>query len=715
MSADVSLSMRKKEYTLQLGDHTIVAEFSDLTDQANGSVIMRCEDTVVLATACMSRDGKSNPGFFNLTVEYMEKFYAGGEILGSRFMRREGRPSDTAILACRVIDRTLRPLFDKHIKNAVQVVVTVLSVGRFDPVVLGINAASLALATSDIPWKGPVGAVALRRPREGGDVALNYYRPRPELAEPENGSDYVLDMTICGKNGHITMIEGMAYEVDEEETKTVFERALSEIAHIERWYQDILAEEGKEKQEIPDHGFAPELEEFFKTHSRAHIEKLVREGRATKKALHDAEHAFYDALHEQFSDDQHIGITDGAHDLFTRELDRILHEVALVHHGRADGRAMDEVRDLFVQAGGISPVVHGSGIFYRGETHVLSMLTLAGPEEAQIQDGMDVKIKKRFMHHYNFPPYSVGETGRLGGLNRREIGHGALAEKALVPVIPSPEEFPYTIRLVSECMASNGSTSQASICASTIAMMDGGVPMKAPVAGIAVGALVDEDDHDRAEILTDIQGPEDHYGDMDFKIAGTREGITALQLDIKTDGVTLPVLGRALDAGKKARLHILDVIESVIPEPRSSLATSAPQILTVKIDPSQIGMVIGPGGKTVNDIREKTGAEISIEDDGTVYVTGKNGSAEKARDMIALMTKEWSVGEVSEGVVRKILDIGAIVSLSPFTDGLVHISEIASKRVENVSDELSEGQTVRVKIVGIDKERGRMSLSIKQV
>lgn len=702
--------MIKQEYKVQLGEHEIVAEFSNLVDQAHGAVIMRSGNTVVLATACMSANGDNNPGFFNLQVEYQEKFYASGEILGSRFMRREGRPSETAILACRIIDRTLRPLFSHHIKNSIQIVVTVLSVGSFDPVILGINAASLALAVSDIPWNGPVGAVALRRPVGEKDIALNRYVRSTEKSTSEY--DYDFDLLVCARQGRITMIESMACQVSEEIMAQSFTDAISAIATLEQFQKDIIAKIAKEKRDIPLPVVPTELADVFHTTVRDILWNHLENGTADKKVFHEVEETYRNALREQYADRDDIFAQ--AHHYYEITVDAMVHELALQHKKRADGRALDQVRDLYAQAGGLSPLLHGTGIFYRGETHVLSVLTLGGPEDAYTMDGMETKGTKRFMHHYNFPPFSVGETGRFGGLNRREIGHGALAEKALVSVIPSKEIFPYTIRVVSECMASNGSTSQASVCASTLALMDGGVPLLAPVAGISVGLMLHTEDVSQYALLTDIQGAEDHYGDMDFKVAGTRNGITAIQLDIKLDGIPVAILVDALGSAKKARLQILDSLQQAIAEPRSDVSLHAPKIVSLRIDPSQIGMVIGSGGKTVNEIREKTGAEITIEEDGLVYCIGKNGSAEMARDMIANMTKEWTVGETAQGTVRKVLEIGAIVSISPFADGLVHVSEIAPFRIEKVSDYLTEGQIVPVTVVAIDKERDRISLSIKK-
>jgi polyribonucleotide nucleotidyltransferase len=421
------------------------------------------------------------------------------------------------------------------------------------------------------------------------------------------------------------------------------------------------------------------------------------------------EDMWMEAFKEAFPD----GDKSQAAQYFDEQVSDLVHEQAIKHGKRADGRGLDEVRPLYAQAGGISPMLHGSGIFYRGQTHVFSALTLGGPQDAQIIDGMETggEISKRFMHHYNFPPFSVGETGRVGGLNRRMTGHGALAEKALVPVIPTKEKFPYTIRIVSETMTSNGSSSMASVCASTLALMDAGVPISAPVAGIASGLMMKSPKE--YALLTDIQGPEDHHGDMDFKVAGTKKGITAIQMDVKVDGIPVKILGEALEKALAARLHILDTIEKTISAPRTDISPKAPKIVSIKINPDLIGLVIGPGGKTIKAIREKTGADIEIEDDGTVFITGKNGAAEATRDIIEGMTKEYKKGERFEGTVIKLAEFGAFVRIGPNAEGLVHISEIANFRVDNVAKYLSVGQIVPVIIKEID-EKKRINLSIKQ-
>lgn len=696
--------MKQKEYSIEIGGKTITAVFSDLAEQANGSVMLKCEDTVILATACISKDGKSNPGFFNLTVEYLEKYYAAGLILGGQYNKREGRPSDEAILTSRVIDRTIRPFFDHHIKNAVQVVVTVLSVGKTDPGILGINGASLALAVSDIPWHGPVSAVHVGKPTGATDISIDPY------VQNTGETGYELDLTICGKDNKIAMIEALAFEFNEEQIGKVFDMAVPEIAKFETWQKMIVSEIGKTKMEFPK----PVTPETLLSLWAETIGPKLKQGvfsNDSKKYINDYEQEWKELIGEKFPEDEEI--KNIARDLYHHHVDELVHEGALKDNKRVDGRAFDQVRELFAQAGGISSLLHGTGIFYRGETHVASFLTLGGPDTMNQIEGMEVRGQKRFMHHYNFPAYSAGETGRFGGINRREMGHGFLVEKALTPVIPSKMDFPYTIRVVSESMASNGSTSQASICASSLALMDGGVPITRPVAGIAMGLILDSTDDSNYKILTDIQGPEDHHGDMDFKVGGTREGITALQLDIKIGGIPVPILKEALINAKAARLKILDAIEKELATPRKDINPNAPKILIIKIAVDQIGMVIGSGGKTVKQIRETTGAEITIEDDGTVYITGKQGGAEKAYEQIAEMTREWREGETTTGTVIKILEIGAVVALSTFTDGLVHISEIAPFRIHKVGDVLREGMQVPVKVLAVDKEKGRISLSIK--
>jgi polyribonucleotide nucleotidyltransferase len=712
--------MKKKEYSIEIGGKTLTAIFTDLADQAHGSVMLKYGETIVLATACVSKDRQDGLGFFNLTVDYMERYYASGKIAGSRFMKREGKPSEDAVLGSRVIDRTLRPLFEHSIRHAVQVITTVISLDDNDSTILAINAASLALLVSDIPWAGPIGAVRIGKyparnasgiADAGGDSDTLQINPPQSLRGEE--SQYKFDLTVCGKDGNINMIEASARQAKEEDLEEALKVASVEITKLEKWQKDIAKEIGKAKRVIEKEEISKESITLFNENILSKMEDAIFAGTGKKKI--DELHNVWNKMAKEYYRDKYTDREDFQleDDLFDDTENAMLHQKAIKENKRADGRAMDEVRDLYAQAGGLSSILHGSGIFYRGGTHVLSVLTLGGPEDKQLVDGMQVKVEKRFMHHYNFPPYSSGETGRAGFTNRREVGHGALAEKALAMVLPLKEEFPYTIRLVSESTASNGSTSQASICASTLALMDGGVPIKAPVAGVAMGLMYESDKE--YKILTDIQGPEDHHGDMDFKVAGTRDGITAIQLDVKVEGVPIKILGEAMKQSKDARLKILDRIEKEISSPRKEISPNAPKILIMKIKIDQIGLVIGGGGKTIKDIKEKTGAEITIEDDGTVYLTGQGDSTIKAKEIIENMTHEYKIGEVLKGEVVKIADFGAFVRLDSYTDGMVHISEIAPFRVERVSDIIKEGMIVPVKVIKVDTERGKISLSIKEV
>jgi polyribonucleotide nucleotidyltransferase len=694
--------MKNKEYSVEIGGRTLTASFTDLADQAHGSVMLKYGNSVVMANVCMSKDSQVGLGFFNLTVDYVEKFYASGKILGSRFMHREGKPSEDGILGSRVIDRTLRPLFDHSIRHAVQVIVTVIAVDDNDPTILAVNAASLALAVSNIPWNGPIGCVRI------GKYDDDTLKVNPSQTLRASDDMYKFDLTVCGKDGNINMIEASAHQNNEDELEEALKMASLEITKLENWQKAIVKEIGKEKRVIPKEDIDPESVELFKKEILPHMEEAIFAG-AGKKKIDELHTLWNNMVKEKYPDRKDFAPEDH---LFDDTENDMLHEKAIKENKRADGRKMDEVRDLYAQAGGVSSVLHGSGIFYRGGTHVLSVLTLGGPEDKLLVDGLQLKQEKRFMHHYNFPPYSAGEVGRSGFTNRREIGHGALAEKALAMVLPSPLDFPYTMRVVSESMASNGSTSQASICASTLALMDGGVPIKAPVAGIAMGLMYENDS--KYKILTDIQGPEDHHGDMDFKIAGTRNGVTAIQLDVKVEGVPIKILGEALRQAKSARATILDRIEKEIATPRADISPNAPKILIIKINPDMIGMVIGGGGKTIKDIKERSGAEITIEDDGTVYFTGKDGSAEKAKQIVEEMTREFKVGEVLKGEVVKIADFGAFIRLNSSTDGMAHISELAPFRVERVSDIIKEGMIVPVKVIGVDRDRGKISLSIKE-
>ncbi|MFH1979101.1 MAG: polyribonucleotide nucleotidyltransferase [Patescibacteria group bacterium] len=696
--------MKIKKFEIDFHNRPLVAEFSDLTEQANGSVIVKYGETAIMATVVMSENSREGLGYFPLTVDYEEKFYAAGKILGGRFMRREGRPSEEAVLNGRMIDRTLRPLFDKRIRNEIQVVATALSIDENnDPDVIGILAASLALATSDIPWNGPIGA--LRISRIDGKLIIN-----PTYEEKKDAD---LDLVICGKDEKINMIEGMAKQIPEKEVLEALETSIPEIKKLIDFQKKIVEEIGKEKiwpaiKERPNG-----MEALFGQHITESLRDALRkpvikqeERKEHYFVLGDIKKNWMDIAENKFGSE----FSNEAEDYFEKNIDDIIHKNVLEKDVRPDGRKLDEVRELHTGVGPL-PRTHGSGVFYRGLTHVLSVVTLGGPSDYLIIDGMEVQEKRSFMHHYNFPPFSVGETGRMGGANRRSIGHGALAEKALSAVIPDKEMFPYTIRLVSETMSSNGSSSMGSVCASTLALMDAGVPIKAPVSGIAMGVMMDGEKY---KILTDIQGPEDHHGDTDFKAAGTKNGITAIQMDVKVEGLTTKILGDLLKHSNKARITILDKILETISEPRKELSEHAPQITILQINPEKKGALIGPGGKNINKIIDTTGVQIDIDEDGKVFITGtKKESIEEAKKMVEEITYEPKVGEMHKGTVVKIMDFGAFVEFKPGHEGLVHISELAPFRVDKVTDIVKEGDIVPVKVKEIDS-MGRTNLSIKQ-
>jgi polyribonucleotide nucleotidyltransferase len=692
--------MIKKEFSTELNGKKLTAEFSDLVENAHGSVILKYGNTVILATAVISKDEISKD-YLPLTVDYEEKFYASGQILGSRFMKREGKPSDEAILSGRIVDRTIRPLFDQWIRREMQVIITILSIDQDDPDVLAVIAASLALGVSKIPFHGPVSAIRISKHKTDG------FEVNPTYTEREN-ENFELDLIACGKDGNINMIELGGDEAQESTIIEAMKKASEEIEKINAWQKTVIAEIGVPKISIPAPIMPEEIKNLFASDIEPKLESYIMSGIPGGSKIGEIMDIWMSLCAEKLPD---VKSTFPEH-LFEEKVDAMIHEQVLKNNKRADGRGIDELRPLFAQAGGISSILHGSGIFYRGGTHILTALTLGGPADAQIINGMEESTDaKRFMHHYNFPPYSTGETGKMGGTNRRMIGHGALAEKALQPMIPKNADFPYTIRLVSEAMSSNGSTSMGSVCASTIALMDGGVPIKSPVAGIASGLMMDGKGN--YKVLTDIQGPEDHYGDMDFKVAGTKNGVTAIQMDVKVAGVPIPALAEAFEKAKIARLKILDVILKEISEPRKDICKNAPKILVLKIRPDQIGGVIGSGGKVIKEIKEKTGADIDIEDDGTVYCTGKDGAAEKAKAVIEALTHEYKPGERYDGVVTKIAEFGAFVRLQGDTEGLVHISEIAPFRVEKVESLIKVGEIVPVVVKEVDAERGRVSLSIK--
>lgn len=694
--------MEAQSFSLEVGGKTLTADFTDLTGQAHGSVMLRYGETVILATAVMSTGDRSSVSYFPLSVEFEERHYAAGQILGSRFVRREGRPTDEAVLSARIVDRTIRPLFDHSVRNEVQVVITVLAMGEDDPDVLGVIGASLALSVSDIPWNGPVGAVRIGKKAGDDTVLIN-----PTYIEREGGAlEY--EVLACGKEGNINMIETAGNEISEAAVVRALEEAATINTALEKFQNDIVSKIGKAKRVLPKQEISPEMQSLFDEVVTPELSKVLFSDTPGKSHLYALKDTWFDALHARLE-----GADNAlASHLFEEAIDRELHRGAIEDGKRPDGRGMDEVRALFAKAGGLSPVLHGSGIFYRGETHIFTALTLGGPDDSQLIDSMEEReTKKRFMHHYNFPPFSVGETGRVGGFNRRMIGHGALAEKALAPVIPPKEIFPYTIRVVSETMSSNGSSSMGSVCASTLALLDGGVPLTAPVAGIASGLMMQDAEH--YALLTDIQGPEDEHGDMDFKVAGTKNGVTAIQMDVKVGGIPIKILSEALEKARIARLHILECIATEISTPQADISPRAPKIITLSVLPEQIGLVIGGGGKTINGIKEATGAlEISIEDDGTVYITGKDGSAEKAAEKIRALTRVFAVGEKMDATITRITPFGAFAQLNDQNEGLIHISEIVPWRLESVDGILAVGDVVPVVVSKV--ENGKVGLSIKK-
>ncbi|OGF70321.1 polyribonucleotide nucleotidyltransferase [Candidatus Giovannonibacteria bacterium RIFCSPLOWO2_02_FULL_45_14] len=693
--------MNSKKFTTDFGGKELTVEFNDLAEQAHGSAMVRLGDTVILATAVMSQGKREGIDYFPLSVDYEERFYAAGKILGSRFVRREGRPSEEGVLVSRLIDRGLRPLFNHKIRNEVHVVALALSVDQEnEPDVVAILAASLALGTSSIPWDGPIGAV--RVGKVGGKFVLNPIRSELEKSD--------LDMVVCGKDGKINMVEAGAKEIPEEEMLEALAFAQKEIDKIEEFQKKIAGEMGREKI-MPALKDEPEkISEIFEKDFREKLEKAIyiKDKKERNVNLFKLKEEWDSIIANDVGAD-YSSVADG---FYEEKIDEIVHKNILVGDLRPDGRGLKELRSLWAGVG-ILPRTHGSGLFYRGETHVLSAATLGGPGDTQLVEGMSISTKKRFMHHYNFPPFAPGETGRMGGPGRREIGHGALAERALIPVLPDISEFPYVIRLVSEVLSSNGSTSMASTCASILSMMDAGVPIKRMVAGIAMGLILSPDGK-KFKVLTDIQGPEDHYGDMDFKSAGTSEGVTAVQMDVKISGVTLEVLKETLLDARAARIKIMEVMARAIDKPRAELSKFAPRILTIKINPDRIRDLIGPGGKMINSIIDETGATVDVEQDGTVFITGSAEGSEKALARVKEVTHEFEVGEVFEGTVSRIFDFGAMVEIAPKQEGLVHISELAPFRVERVTDMVDVGDKVKVKIKSID-ELGRVNLSIKDV
>ncbi|PJE51200.1 MAG: polyribonucleotide nucleotidyltransferase [Candidatus Yanofskybacteria bacterium CG10_big_fil_rev_8_21_14_0_10_36_16] len=695
-----------KKYETEIGGKSLSVEFGKLAQQASGSCYVRYGDSAVLVTATMS-DKPKDAGYFPLSVEYEEKYYAAGKIKGSKWIKRETRPSEEAILSARVIDRTLRPRFDHRIRNEVQIVATVLSFdGVNDPDIPSIIGASLSLMVSDIPFDGPVAGV--RVGKEDGKFIFN------PTYDQRNSSEF--DVVVAGTAEKINMIEAGGAEIKEKEMADAIMSGFDEVKKLIDFQNKVASDFKVEKRKLEVDEEDPELVEFVRSFASPKLEKIIYAPNKMEyiEGSHTLESELMVEVENKYKDRADLGKKlRQASAIFEEEIDRIVHKNILESDKRPDGRKLDEVRNIWVETG-ILPYSHGVGLFNRGTTQALTILTLAAPGMEQWIETMEIALtKKRFMHHYVFPPFSVGETGRIGGAGRRDIGHGALAEKALRPLIPDKEKFPYTIRVVSEILSSNGSSSMASVCGSTLALMDGGVPIKSPAAGIAMGLIMDDKGKNH-KVLTDIQGPEDHHGDMDLKVAGTKEGITAMQMDVKVDGITKDILEKSLEQAKKARLEILDVMLKTISEPRKELSKLAPRIEILKIDPDKIGALIGPGGKMINEIIEKTGVEIDIEDDGSVFVTAPNGNGEmeQAIKLIKNVTYEPKAGDEFEGKVVKIMDFGAFVEIMPGKDGMVHVSEISDKHVKHPSDVLKVGQKVKVTVKKID-EYGRINLTMK--
>lgn len=698
-----------KTYKLELGKRDLTVQINDIAEQANGSVFIRYGDTMVLATAVMSKENKGDQGFFPLTVEYEERYYAAGKIKGARYVRREGKPSDEAICNARLIDRSIRPLFPENLKREVQVVVTVLSFdGENDPDILGLIAASLALSISDIPWSGPIAAL-----RGGGNIDNLILNPTYE--EREKSKIDIVFSAIEAEELIINMIEGRFEQAPENLVINSWESLKPSLQKLINFQKDIIKEVGKEKFVLPVQEKDEELEKKIKEFLGKKLEEAIFQKKKNERI--SAQDLLKEELIGLIKEDypEKIGY---ALNLWEKEIDKIVHEAAIKKGLRPDGRKLEELRELQAQVG-LLPRTHGSGLFGRGQTKALSILTLGAPGDVQLLEGMEIVGKKRFMHHYNFPPYSVGEVKPMRGPGRREIGHGMLAEKAILPLIPSIDNFPYTIRVVSEIVSSNGSTSMASVCAACLALMDAGVPISSVVAGISIGLMSEARIKDISpakadyRLLTDIQGPEDHHGDMDFKVAGTREGITAIQMDVKIPGITEKIFKEALERAKTARLQILDVMAKAIDKPRPELSPFAPRIIVLQINPDKIREVIGPGGKVINEIIDQCGVSIDIEDTGEIFITAeKEEAAKKAVAWIQNITREVKVGETFAGKVKRIMAFGAFVEILPGQEGLVHISQLADYRVNKVEDIVKIGDIVSVKVIEID-EQGRINLSIK--
>lgn len=688
-----------QKITISLGDKELILETGLLAPQARGAVVARMGDTVVLAAVTAS-SVRSDKGFFPLSVEYLERLYAGGRISSSRFVKREGRPTENSVLNGRLIDRSLRPLFPKGFANDVQVAITVLSVdGENDPAIMGLIASSAALHISDIPWNGPLAGV-----RVGLVDDAFVVNPSDEVLEKS-----MLDLIVAGDADRVVMVESGAKEVNEERILEAFDFAKQPIDAVCKGINELRSLVGKDKftfviPEVTD-SVSQGIESYVETKVQEVLDLIAAKKMNKEDAVSDIkkEVSAHFAGQDGYTVEAVSDVVDSIFKLSVRK--KVLDQGI-----RVDGRNADTVRDLQIEIA-LLPRVHGSAMFKRGMTQTLTAVTLGSPALEQILESASGEDTKRYMHHYNFPPYSVGEVGRFGSPGRREIGHGNLAERALIPVLPDEATFPYAIRVVNEIMSSNGSSSMASVCGSTLALMDAGVPITKPVSGVAMGLMVDTNSK-KYVVLTDIAGLEDATGDMDFKVAGTTEGITALQMDIKIDGVSREILADALTAARKARLFILDAMLNVIAAPKEELSVYAPRVTRITIPSEMIGMVIGSGGKTVNQIIKECGVTVDIEDDGVIMISGTSmEGVEKAQKMIETITHEVKIGDIYQGVVRRIMAFGAFVELVPGKEGLVHISQLAPQRVNKVEDVVNIGDEVMVRVIEIDDER-RINLTL---
>jgi polyribonucleotide nucleotidyltransferase len=680
------MNLNRKIYKTELSGEELSLEVSKLAHQANAAVIGRQGGTAVLATVVMGKVDR-DLDYFPLTVDYEERFYAAGKIIGSRFIRREGRPSEEAILSARLIDRTIRPLFDHRLRRDVQVVVTVLAYDeKNDPDPVALMAVSTALSISDVPWNGPVAGV------------------RMEERNPEGELRYLA--FFSGPETKVNMIEFEGKEISEKEAVGLFQKALTEIKRLTDFQKKIAREIGKSKAQVTLIEPEPELKKKIQNEMKPALAQAIK-----NKTLNELKSAIIEKLKTEGEPAEKLKLADR---VFDEEINNYVHREIIESHNRPDGRKLDEVRELYSEVG-LFGRTHGSGLFIRGDTQILAVTTLGTPAAEQLVETMEITGKKRFMLHYNFPGFATGEMSKSrGGPGRREIGHGALAAKAIFHVLPSKEEFPYTIRVVAETLSSNGSSSMASVCAASLSLMDAGVPIKKPVAGIAMGLMLGEGG--KYKILTDIQGPEDHHGDMDLKIAGTEDGITAIQMDVKVEGITEEIFSDALEQAKKARLHILSTMAKTLSKPRPQISPYAPTILTFNIKPDKIGLLIGPGGRTINSIINFFDGKISIdiEDNGKIFVAGIDPElVKKATEMAKAVVHEYAVGEIVEGSVVKILDFGAIVDLGGGNDGMIHISELKEGFVKRVEDVVKVGDRVRAKVIRV--EDGKIGLSLKDV